>query len=111
MQYSSTMNATRNPRSIAHRIGAIAWASLLILGLGAAGHLWHHLTDADCEGSGPTGHACSACAAFHGGALAGHTEAAVATPPSAPSRLHLPATDCVSAYATPVGPTRGPPQG
>ena len=110
MQYSSAMNATRY-RSIADRIGAIAWTSLLVLAIGAGAHLWHHLTDPDCESPGRAGHACSACAAFHGGALAGHSEAAEAPPPTTPSRFLLPATDCASAYATPVGPTRGPPQG
>jgi hypothetical protein len=111
MQYSPAMNATRRPRSIADRIAAIAWTSLLVLGLGAAGHLWHHLTDADCESPARGGHACSACAGFHGGALTGHSEAAAAPAPSTPSRFLLPATDCAIAYASPVGPTRGPPQG
>jgi hypothetical protein len=108
MQYSPAMNA-RAHRSPAARIGTIAWASLLVLTLGAAGHLWHHLTDPDCESPQRGGHACAACAAFHGGALAGHAEPAVAPPPSAPSRSFLPATDCESAFASPVGPTRGPP--
>jgi len=109
MQYSSAMNAARLHRSLADRIGAIAWTSLLVLSLGAAGHLWHHLTDSDCESSGRAGHACAACAAFHGGALAGSEDAAVAPPPGAPSRFHLPATDWACVYASPVGPTRGPP--
>jgi hypothetical protein len=49
------------------------------------------------------------CAAFHGGVLAGHSDVAAATPPSTPSRLHLPATDRESVHASPVGLTRGPP--
>ena len=111
MQYSAAMNAPRRPRPLADRIAAIAWTSLLVLGLGAAGHLWHHLTDTDCESPLRGGHACSACAAFHGGALAGHSEAPAVSPPSTPSRFLLPATDGAIAYASPVGPTRGPPQG
>jgi hypothetical protein len=105
------MNATRRSRSIADRIAAIAWTSLLVLGLGAAGHLWHHLTDADCESPQRGGHACAACAGFHGGVLAGHSEPAVAPPPSPSSRCLFPAIDCESAFASPVGLIRGPPQG
>jgi len=91
------------------RLGTIAWVSLLVLTLGAAGHLWHHLTDRDCESPLRSGHACASCAAFHGGLLAGHDEVAVVCPPRLPSRFKLPATDCESAYTSPVGPTRGPP--
>lgn len=91
------------------RLATIAWVSLLVLTLGAAGHLWHHLTDADCESPLRGGHACSACAAFHGGVLAGHSDVAAAPPPSTPSRLNFSATDCESVHASPVGLTRGPP--
>ena len=102
------MNSSSHRRSL-DRLGTIAWASLMVLALGAAGHLRHHLTDRDCESPLRAGHACSTCAAFHGGVLAGHGEVASAPPPSPPSRLSLPTPDGESPYASPVGPTRGPP--
>ena len=108
MQYSPSMNALRR-RMHLDRLATIAWVSLLVLTLGAAGHLWHHLTDPDCENPLRGGHACSACAAFHGGVLAGHGDVAAAPPPTTPSRLNLSSTDSECAYASPVGPTRGPP--
>jgi hypothetical protein len=108
MQYSVAMNALRR-RMRLDRLATIAWVSLLVLTLGAAGHLWHHLTDSDCESPLRGGHACSVCAALHGGVLAGHSDVATATPPSTPSRFHLPATDGEAVHASPVGLTRGPP--
>jgi len=108
MQYSPAMNALRR-RMRLDRLATIAWVLLLVLTLGAAGHLWHHLTDSDCESAQRGGHACSACAAFHGGVLAGHSDVAEAPPPSTPSHLDLSATGSESAYRSPVGPTRGPP--
>ena len=91
------------------RLRAIARCSLLILAVGAAGHLWHHLTDSDCESPLRGGHPCVTCAAFHGGVLAGSGEVTIAPPPSVPPRFSFLATDPLSAYETSVGPTRGPP--
>lgn len=89
----------------------MAWAALLVLALGAAGHLRHHLTDPDCESPGARGssHACAACAAFHGGVLAGHDDVALIPPPRPSSRISLPATEHTVVHECPVGPTRGPP--
>ncbi|MGH7730733.1 MAG: hypothetical protein ACRENJ_05710 [Candidatus Eiseniibacteriota bacterium] len=91
-------------------LARIAWAGLLVLALGATGHLWHHLTDPDCESRVQgSAHACPACSALHGGILAGQGELALSPPPSGPARLTLPPTDTDAAHAAPVGPPRGPP--
>jgi hypothetical protein len=87
-----------------------AWAALLVFAVGGAGHLWHHLSDLDCESTIPGSvHACAACSALHGGILAGQGEPALTPPPSGPARVTLPPTEAGVAHLAPVGPPRGPP--
>ena len=87
-----------------------AWVALVVLAVGVAGHLWHHITDQDCESAarGPA-HACSACSALHGGVLTGQSEPALSPPPSEPGHLTLPPTETGVTRVAPVGPPRGPP--
>jgi hypothetical protein len=87
-----------------------AWVALVVLAIGGGAHLWHHFADPDCETTarGPA-HPCSACAALHGGLLAGPSEPALTPPPGVSAHLTLPPTATRAAHVAPVGPPRGPP--
>jgi hypothetical protein len=104
------MQRDRVHRRLSTRLAKAAWVALAVLAIGGASHLWHHLTDSDCESPDQgASHACSACSALHGGMLAGESQPASTPPPSTRSRFVLPATGIRVAHVAPVGPPRGPP--
>ena len=110
MQYFAFMNLTRSRGPCLAPLARTAWVALVVLALGGAGHLWHHLVDPECESTVQgSEHACAACSALHGGILAGPSEPALAPPPIASAHLPLHPTETGLAHVAPVGPPRGPP--
>lgn len=70
-----------------------ALAVLTTLAFSGGFHLWHHLTDADCERPDQGGsHPCSLCSALHSAALAEGLQEAVAPAPSRPTSVFHPAS-------------------
>jgi hypothetical protein len=98
------------PASFASRLRPIALAALTVLVLGAAGHLWHHVVDADCDDPrGGMSHPCTSCVSLHASALAEDTPCGCA-PTFLPRHPVLVAESPVPAAAALChGPARGPP--
>ena len=87
-----------------------AWVALMVLAIGGASHLAHHLADADCERVAEGApHACAACAAFHGGLLAGASQPLPAPAPRSDSHFIVHPIAIQDTHAASVGPPRGPP--
>lgn len=87
-----------------------AVAVLTALALSGGFHLWHHLTDADCERPAQGGtHPCSLCSALHSAALAEGLREAVAPAPSEPTPVFHPASLDRADDTHRVGAPRAPP--
>ena len=98
------------PHGKPFRRSVFAFSLIGALCLGSVCHLWHHLTDPQCEATGRRGaQPCATCAALHGGSIV--TAPKVAPLPDFSPSTEAPTTSFTAPAATVVraAPPRGPP--